>query len=102
MIETGIKLTGKQKRFLRAMGSEIEPIVQVGKGGVSDNLIQQVDEALEARELVKLRVLKNSPDELDDIAGKIAAATGAAVAQTIGHIILFYRPAKKPEIKLPS
>jgi len=61
-----------------------------------------LDEALEARELVKLRVLKNSPEELAGIAGKIAAATGAAVAQTIGHIALFYRPSEKnPEIKLP-
>lgn len=102
MTETGISLTGKQKRHLRAMGSGIEPIIQVGKGGVTDNLIQQVDEALEARELVKLRVLKNSPEELAGIAGKIAAATGAAVAQTIGHIALFYRPSEKnPEIKLP-
>lgn len=103
MTEIGISLTGKQKRFLRAMGSGIEPIVQVGKGGVSDSLIQQVDEALEARELIKLRVLNNSPEELDDIAGKIAAATGAAVTQTIGHVVLFYRPARErePEIVLP-
>ena len=103
MPETGIVLTGKQKRFLRAMGSTIEPIVQVGKGGVTDNLVQQMDDVLEARELVKLRVLNNSPEERDDIAGKIAAATGAAVAQTIGHTVLFYRPSQKknPEIKLP-
>lgn len=96
-----ITLTGKQKRFLRAMGSTIDPIVQVGKGGVTENLIKQVDEALEARELIKLRVLNNAPEEVDGIAGQIAGATGAAVAQTIGHIVLFYRPAKKPEIMLP-
>lgn len=96
-----ITLTGKQKRFLRAMGSTIDPIVQVGKGGVTENLIRQVDEALEARELVKLRVLNNAPEEIDDIATQIAGTTGAAVAQTIGHIVLFYRPSTKPEIVLP-
>ncbi len=102
MMETGIKLTGKQKRFLRAMGSGIDPIVQVGKGGVTDNLIQQVDEALEARELIKLRVLNNAPAEVTGVAAEIATATGAVVAQTIGHIILFYRPSEQhPAIKLP-
>ncbi|MDA8235283.1 MAG: ribosome assembly RNA-binding protein YhbY [Clostridia bacterium] len=94
-------LTGKQKRFLRAIGSTIDPIVQVGKGGVGPNLIQQLDEALEAREVVKVRVLRNCLEEREEVAETLAQATKAEVAQQIGSNILFYRKSKKPQIELP-
>lgn len=95
-------LTGKQKRFLRAMGTALDPIVHVGKGGVVDNLLQQVDEALEARELVKVKVLNNCLEEVDQVAEQIASSVRAEVAQTIGHTLLLYRPSKKnPQIDLP-
>lgn len=97
-----MNLTGKQKRFLRAMGSGIDPIVQVGKMGVNENVITQIDEALEARELLKIKVLNNCPIDLKEVAEQVAVETDCAVAQTIGHIILVYRPSKeKPQIQLP-
>ncbi|MHB8171710.1 MAG: ribosome assembly RNA-binding protein YhbY [Thermincolia bacterium] len=94
-------LTGKQKRFLRSMGSTVDPIVQVGKGGIGPSLIQQLDEALEARELVKVRVLRNCLEERDEVAEALSQATKAEVAQQIGSNILFYRRSKKPQIELP-
>lgn len=96
-------LTGKQKRFLRALGSEMDPIIQVGKGGISENLIIQLDEALEARELVKLRVLKNCLEERSDVAEELSEATDSEVVQKIGHNILFYRKSvEQPRIELPK
>ncbi len=96
-------LTGKQKRFLRSLGSTLEPIVQVGKGVLAANLIQQVDEALEARELIKVRVLNNCGEEKERVAERLASATDAHVVQEIGHIILLFRPSKKkPQIELPK
>ncbi len=95
-------LNGKQRRFLRAMGSTLEPIVQVGKGGVSLTLIQQLDEALEARELVKVKILNNCLLEVDEVAKALEEGTGAEIAQVIGHTILYFRRAKeKPQIELP-
>jgi RNA-binding protein len=96
-------LTGKQKRFLRAMGSAIDPIFQIGKGGLNDNMIKQLDDVLEARELIKVKVLNNCLEDIDNLAEQIAQDTRAEVAQTIGHIILLYRKSrKKPVIVLPK
>ena len=61
-------LTGKQKRFLRSKAHHLNPIFQVGKGGVNDNLIKQIGEALEARELLKVSVLQNCEEDRDDVA----------------------------------
>lgn len=95
-------LTGKQKRYLRALAATIEPIVIVGKGGINANLLQQVDEALEARELIKVKVLRNCMEELADVAQGLSAGAAAEIAQTIGGIIVLYRPSKKhPQIILP-
>lgn len=94
-------LTGKQKRYLRGLGS-LEPVtVQIGKGGVSPTVIQQLEETLAARELVKVRVLRNCLEEKEEIARQLAEGTGAELVQLLGHILLFYRPAKKPQIQLP-
>jgi len=96
-------LTGKQRRFLRALGTGLDPIIHVGKAGLVDAVVQQLDEALEARELVKVRVIQNSPVEAKDIAPQLAAATGAELVQVIGRNVLFFRPSeKKPTIVLPS
>ena len=95
-------LTSKQMAFLRSLGNELEPIIQVGKGGISDNLIQQVDDALEARELVKGRILKNAAEDVRDAAEYLAEATDAEVVQVIGNIFLLYRQrTEEPRIELP-
>ena len=95
-------LTGKQKRFLRSLGNEMEPIVTVGKGGVTESVIASASEALEARELIKGRVLQNCLEEPEEIAQALAQATGAELVQVIGRNFLLYRrSAEKPVIELP-
>ena len=71
------RLIGKQKRFLRALGTGIDPVVHIGKGGVTDNVLYQIDEALEARELIKVRVLQNYGDDPKNVARELAEVTGA-------------------------
>lgn len=95
-------LTGKQRRFLRALGTGVDPIIQVGKAGMMDAVIRQLDEALEARELVKVRVISNAPVEPHEVADRLTEGTGAELVQVIGRNILFYRRSeKKPSINLP-
>lgn len=94
-------LTSKQRAHLKGLANTMETILQVGKAGIGEALIKQVDEALEARELIKLRVLETAPDEADGIAGELAQATGAEVVQRIGtRVILYRRNEKQPRIKL--
>ncbi len=96
-------LTGKQRRFLRALGTGIDPVIQIGKGGIGETLVQQLDEALEARELVKIRVINNAPLEPREIAAQLAEATNSELVQVIGRNLLYYRRSlKKPSIELPS
>ncbi|GAW93338.1 ribosome assembly RNA-binding protein YhbY [Calderihabitans maritimus] len=95
-------LTGKQRRFLRAMGTGLDPILQVGKGGITEALLKQVDEALEARELIKIRILPNSGREPKEVGKNLAVQTGAELVQVIGRNLLLYRRSqKKPTIELP-
>ena len=94
-------MTSKQRAYLRGLANRIEAILQVGKSGINDNLIKQVDDALEARELIKLSVLETAPDGIKDIAIELAEKTNAEVVQTIGSKITLYREKKKnPKIIL--
>lgn len=96
-------LTGKQKRHLRAMGNEMDPILQVGKGGITGTVVTQTDEALGARELIKCRVLQNSSEEPKTVAAELAEQTKADLVQVIGRNFLLFRPSKdKPVIVLPK
>jgi len=95
-------LTGKQKGFLRSMGNEMDPILQIGKGGVTEAVITQADETLEARELIKGRVLPNSMEDVQSVAEELAERTSAELVQVIGRNFLLYRESKKkPVIELP-
>jgi RNA-binding protein len=95
-------LNSKQRAYLRSLGNELEPIFQIGKGGLSDELLDQLDAALEARELIKVRVLKNCLDDEGDIADEISEALDCDVVQRIGRVILLYRPSiEDPRIVLP-
>ena len=96
-------LSGKQKRFLRALGNELEPIVQIGKGGINKNLMAQVDEALEARELIKVRVLPNSEEIPKDVSIRIAEEVKSQWVQVVGRNFLLYRKSSKKDIiELPE
>lgn len=91
-------MTGKERAFYRAQANGLEPLFQVGKGGMSDALIKQTDDALRARELIKVKVLlESSPITPRETADELAKATGADVIQVIGGVIVLYR--ESPELK---
>jgi len=94
-------LTSKQRAYLRSLGNELEPVFQIGKGGMSEEIVDQLDLVLEARELIKVRVLKTCLDDPAELAEEIAEALDCDVVQKIGRIFLLYRPAVEPKIELP-
>ena len=83
--------TSKQRSVLRSMAQTIEPIGQIGKGGVSDNMVKSFSDALESRELIKLTLLNNSDEEIKSVSVELAQKLGAEVVCTIGHKIVLYR-----------
>ena len=96
-------LNGKQRAYLRGIASGDETIIQVGKAGIGENLIQQVDDALRKRELIKLRVLDNAMITPREAAGQLAEATHADVVQVIGsRFILFRRNPQAPVIDMKA
>lgn len=96
-------MTSKQRAYLRGLANKIDSIFQVGKNGISDNFIVQVNDALEARELIKLNVLETSPEGIQEIANTLSEATNSALVQTVGNKITLYRPRKKnSKIQLPK
>lgn len=95
-------ITSKQRAYLRGLGASCPAIMQVGKGGVSENLIKTVSDALEARELVKLSVLDNCEDSPREVLDKLCEALGAEGVACVGKKIVLYRESTdKKTIILP-
>ena len=88
-------LNSRQRAQLRGLANQLDTIFQVGKSGIGDQLIKQVSEALEARELIKLRVLETSPVTSREAADEIAKATGADVVQVIGYRFVLYKESEE-------
>lgn len=96
-------MTSKQRAYLRSLANTIDAIFQIGKGGISDNLIKQLSDALEARELIKISVLETAPDSAKDLGIEIAEKTASTLVQVVGNKITLYRPRKKDsKIVLPN
>lgn len=94
-------MISKQRAYLKSLASTMEPIYQIGKSGVSPELTKGIDEALEARELIKINVLKNCMDDPKAMAVVLAERTKSQVVQVIGKKIVLYRQSSKnPVIKL--
>ena len=94
-------MTSKERAALRAQANGLDVLFQVGKGGIGDTLIAQTDDALRARELIKLRVLtETSPVSAREAADALAAAVNADVVQVIGGVIVLYR--LNPELHKPA
>lgn len=94
-------LTSKQRAQLRALAAKEDTIMQIGKGGIGDKMIATVSDALEARELIKMRVLENCDLTVREAAEKLAAATGAEVVAVIGGKCVLYRESEtKKKIEL--
>ncbi len=98
-------LTSKQRSFLRGLGNDMEPILIVGKAGITENVIEQLEQALVVRELVKGRVLPHTEFEAREVGEALAKHTGADLVQVIGRNMLFYRaplPGKPSKIHWPG
>ena len=96
-------ITSKQRAYLRGLGQSCPAIMQIGKGGISDNLIKTVSDALEARELVKLTVLENSGEQPREMLDKLCEALGADGVACVGRKIVLYRESQdKKTIELPK
>lgn len=84
-------LTSKQRAYLRGLANKETAIMQIGKGGVGENLVKTISDALEARELIKLTVLENSMESPRDVANELAEATDSDVVGVVGRKIILYR-----------
>lgn len=92
-------MTSKERATWRAKANSLEPIIQLGKEGISDNLITQIDDTLDARELIKIRVhLETAPEGPKELAQQLAQRLQAEVIQVIGGIIVLYREADEERI----
>ncbi|MGN1117058.1 MAG: ribosome assembly RNA-binding protein YhbY [Acutalibacteraceae bacterium] len=91
-------MTGKERASWRAKANSLEALFQIGKGGINDALIKQTDDALKARELIKVKVLlESTPISPRDAANELAEKTKSEVIQVIGGVIVLYR--ENPELK---
>lgn len=95
-------ITTKQRSFLRGMANRLDPIFQVGKNGIEDNFLKQVEAALEKRELIKIKVLENSGITAREASDIICEEVGCEGIQAIGSKLVIYKQSsKKPVIELP-
>lgn len=88
-------MNSRQRAQLRGMANSLNPLFQVGKGGLNAQFVKQADDALEKRELIKLGVLETAPDSPREVAEAVAGAVGAEVVQVIGRKFVLYRESKE-------
>ncbi len=94
---------GKQRRYLRGLGVALEPAVFLGKAAMTDAVVAEVKAALDAQELVKVKLLQTVDGDRREIAAKLAEAGDAELVQVIGRMALLYRRnEEKPVIRLPD
>ncbi len=92
-------ITTKQRAHLRSLGNALDPVMQIGKDGASENVLTGINLLLEARELVKIKILKNCDDDVKSLANEIAAKIGADVVQVIGNIFILYKKSTRKGFK---
>ncbi|MBL9003628.1 MAG: YhbY family RNA-binding protein [Myxococcales bacterium] len=101
-------LSTRQRAYLRGLGHHLQPVVMLGKEGISAGLLQALDTALDQHELVKLRLSENAPGERHELATGLAEQSVSALVQVLGRIVLLYRRrpealrSPRPAIELPA
>jgi len=96
-------LTDAQRKYLRRLGHDLNPVVLIGNSGLSPNLVAEMDGALAHHELVKVRARVGDREARDQMLAELAASTRSEIVQRIGHVALFYRvQPDKPRILLPD
>jgi RNA-binding protein len=94
-------VTNKQKRYLKELAHSLKPVVMVGNSGLTDNVVAEIDNALNHHELIKVRISGQERAERKAMLEEIAQRSNAELVMIIGNIGAFYRPAKEPSIQLP-
>lgn len=92
------QLTGKQKRYLRGLAHDLKPVIHVGKQGVTDALVAEAETALENHELIKVKFVDRK-DEKTELAAELGKRLDGEVAGSIGHHVILFRPARRPELR---
>ncbi|QSX06357.1 ribosome assembly RNA-binding protein YhbY [Sedimentibacter sp. zth1] len=95
-------LTGKQRSYLRSLTNTLEPVLIIGKNGVTENVIKQLDDLLEARELIKIKLLDNSGLSAKEVASEVCDILKSQYVQSIGSKFTIYRESKEPLINIPK
>jgi RNA-binding protein len=101
MTAASLALSGKQKNHLRGLAHALHPLVIVGEKGLTESLLEETRQALEAHELIKVRVNAADREEREQRIETILEATASQLVQKIGHIAVLYRRGKKPKLQLP-
>ncbi|MEK2456142.1 ribosome assembly RNA-binding protein YhbY [Tetragenococcus halophilus] len=86
-----MELRGKQKSFLKSQAHHLQPIFQIGKGGLNDQLIVQIGEALEKRELIKVSLLQNTDEEASEVAALLEEKLDCQIVQIIGRVLVIFK-----------
>lgn len=95
-------MTSKQRAYLRGLANSLDAIFQIGKNGLNDNFIKQINDALEARELIKITVLETAPEDNLSLANELASKTNSFLVQVVGNKVTLYRAKNKnSKIVLP-
>ena len=92
-------ITTKQRAILRGLANTLDPVMQIGKEGLGENSLKQIEGLFEARELFKIKILKNSDEDVRGLAQKLQEATGCDIVQCIGSKLVVYRKSKKKNFK---
>lgn len=96
-------MTSKQRAYLRKLSNKLDAIFQIGKNGINDNLVKQLDDALEARELIKISVLETAPDSGKSLSVELAERINCIVVQVVGNKITLFRQKKEnSRIEFPN
>lgn len=100
---SAVALNGRQRRYLRGLAHDRQPILQIGKAGAAKSVVDELDRALETHELVKIRVLRECPNQLGEIVSLVERSLGASTVGTVGRVAILYRTrSKDPSIALPD
>lgn len=96
-----MKLSTKQKQFLKALAHHLNPVVMLGNNGLTEGVVAEIDNALNHHELIKVKINGLDRETKQLIINAIIRETKACEVQTIGHILVLYRPSKESKIQLP-
>jgi RNA-binding protein len=95
-------LSSKQNRFLRGLAHKLKPVVMIGNAGVTDNIIQEIDNSLSHHELIKVRIGGMEREDRNASAIELCNKTNSELVNTVGHIAILFRASKTSQIKLPN